>query len=150
MPKTPLRWTGGQAVPPGYMACVETRDTGRFKPLLSGEIDRHVRYRPGKILAIYAACMGTCAACSRIRRVVLRHFFLPGRADPDPSGSSRMSAPCGRVGAVKVWRNLVGHALLCKCQPCSIHITLTSSHGAHDANVKRANCLAVARQHFHR
>lgn len=27
--------------------------------------------------------------------------FLPGRADPDPSGSSRMSTPCGLVGAGK-------------------------------------------------
>jgi hypothetical protein len=30
------------------------------------------------------------AARSRIRRVVLRQVFLPGRADPDPSGSSRI------------------------------------------------------------
>jgi hypothetical protein len=28
-------------------------------------------------------------------------IFLPGRADPDPSGSSRMSASCGLMDAEK-------------------------------------------------
>jgi hypothetical protein len=80
----------------------------------------------GVDLAIYAAGQGPMrAACSRIRRIVLRQVFLPGRADPDPSGSSRSTASCGLVDAEKVWRNLVGLFLLCKCLFRLVHNSLT-------------------------
>lgn len=98
---TPLRWTGGQTVPPGFIAGAETCGISG-EPRSRGEIDRHVRCRPPSFWQLRCGAKPIRAACSRIRRVVLRQGFLPGRADPDPSGSSRMSAPCGLVGARKV------------------------------------------------
>jgi hypothetical protein len=52
-------------------------------------------------------------------------IFLPGRADPDPSGSSRMWHPAGCWVPKKCWRNLVGLFCLCKCLTGSVHKLLT-------------------------
>jgi len=49
----------------------------------------------------YLRCVHGARLVQRVRAYgeLYSGVFLPGRADPDPSGSSRMSAPCGQVDA---------------------------------------------------
>jgi hypothetical protein len=66
------------------------------KSIDMSDVDRHrFGYYAAGLKAPSCSAFAHTASCPPAR-------FLPGRADPDPSGSSRMLAPCGLVGAEKV------------------------------------------------
>lgn len=121
---TQLRWTGGQAVPPGYNARPKlvaraVSHDNVAESIDMSDVDRH-RF------SNYAAGLEPAsAACSRIRRVVLRRYFC--RVAPIRTLPVRRvrSVPGGLVGTEKCWRNLVWVLCLCKCLASSVHILLT-------------------------